>query len=473
MENNNYSIHCLFRDCLRSVKLYSDFEKFCFFCAKQYQKENDIKDLEFYIFNKDEKIIIKNKDDYNNFIINNDDDVVINFDYKKIKRKNKFMNNETEELNNRLNELYKKMNEQKEDLENLKKKNLEFEKKNMKLEKEFNEFQNQNNLVLSNIKKEILNFQNLFDSKLNQNEYNINKTQDFENEKPITRKTITDDGNNYKMRKIPLKDNEILKRKNIEDKENEIKRNEKSESNEDYINEDDYITSKEIRKNNSIKNSHEDFVNYNNSKNNNLVLNKNFENNENEEYKNDFNIKSDYNDYESNFNKSNNYLSCEFIIDEKILIKLRSQCQGKKDTIKYDIKLKNNGNIPIPKNSKIKSNIKKVEADLLIKDTIVNNGEEIEPNKIINVCLYIFFKDPNNIKEGLNYLYFILYNDNYGKIGKEEVIKIQIKDETKNLEEDYDTYNNNEKDDYFIYNVEENEINTSVAIPSRILKKNN
>ena len=33
----------------------------------------------------------------------------------------------------------------------------------MKLDKEFNEFQNQNNLVLSNIKKEILNFQNLFD----------------------------------------------------------------------------------------------------------------------------------------------------------------------------------------------------------------------------------------------------------------------------------------------------------------------
>ena len=340
----------------------------------------------------------------------------------------------------------------------------------MKLEKEFNEFQNQNNLVLSNIKKEILNFQNLFDSKLNQNEYNINKTQDFENEKPITRKTITDDGNNYKMRKIPLKDNEILKRKNIEDEENEIKRNEKIESNEDYINEDDYIISKENRKNNSIKNSDEDFVNYNNSKNNNLVLNKTFENNENEEYKNDLNIKSDYNDYESNSNKSNNYLSCEFIIDEKILIKLRSQCQGKKDTIKYDIKLKNNGNIPIPKNSKLKSNIKNGEADLLIIDTIVNNGEEIEPNKIINVCLYIFFKDSNNIKEGLNYLYFILYNDNYGEIGKEGVIIIQIKDETKNLEEDYDTYNNNEKDDDFIV---ENEINTSVPIPSRILKKNN
>ena len=134
---------------------------------------------------------------------------------------------------------------------------------------------------------------------------------------------------------------------------------------------------------------------------------------------------------ETQFNINNpnqNNLSCEFIIDKKIPIKLKSNYQGKKSPIKVNIKIKNNGIIPLPNGCVLKNKSKDDESDFIIMDTLFN-GEEIKPNQIFYATIFLFFKNNNDIKEGINILKFILYHEKFGQIGDEGLIQIEVVDE--------------------------------------------
>ncbi len=182
-----------------------------------------------------------------------------------------------------------------------------------------------------------------------------------------------------------------------------------------------------------------DNLNQNNDYNiiNNSTLTNN-NNNDNSQIDNDENNNnSDYLENDSNKKEDKNNISFDFIIEKRVLLIIKSHYLGKKHTIKYKIKIKNTGYYPIPK-STLKANLEK--SDLAISDTLINNGEEILPNQIIDVTLYIFFKDSNNIKNGINCLYINLYDENDENIGNEGTIQIKIDDESRNIE-DYNEIN--------------------------------
>ena len=180
-DNNNDYISCMFQNTLKMIPLDNDFAKFCLICLKEFGKENDKNDIEFFILkNTEEKIFIKNQKDFNKYILKDNEEIILNFDYKIIKREKKTPNNEFDDLKNRINELSKILDEQKEDIEFLKSKNQELEKKNMKLEKELNEYKNLQNLTISKVKNEITNLSLSVNSIVNQRtDYDYEKTNNF------------------------------------------------------------------------------------------------------------------------------------------------------------------------------------------------------------------------------------------------------------------------------------------------------
>ena len=127
---------------------------------------------------------------------------------------------------------------------------------------------------------------------------------------------------------------------------------------------------------------------------------------------------------------SYNNLTCEIIIDKKIPVKLKSNYQGKKIPVKVNIKVKNNGIIPIPNGCILKCS-KDNESDFIIMDTLFN-GEQILPNQLFYATIFLFFKNINDIKEGINVFKFFLYHEKYGQIGNEGLIQIEVIDDTKN-----------------------------------------
>ena len=96
---------------------------------------------------------------------------------------------------------------------------------------------------------------------------------------------------------------------------------------------------------------------------------------------------------------------------------------GNKLPIRVIIKICNDGKNQIPKQCDI---VSQSDSNLFIIDTLVNNGNVILPGQIIEVSLYIFFRDYNNIPLGINTLNIYLYNKNIGKIGEDGQIKINI-----------------------------------------------
>jgi serine protease inhibitor len=96
---------------------------------------------------------------------------------------------------------------------------------------------------------------------------------------------------------------------------------------------------------------------------------------------------------------------------------------GNKLPIRVIIKLYNDGENIIPKQCNILS---QSDSNLFIIETLVNNGNVILPGQIIEVSLYIFFRDYNNIPLGISTLNIHLYNKNIGKIGENGQIKINI-----------------------------------------------
>ena len=94
---------------------------------------------------------------------------------------------------------------------------------------------------------------------------------------------------------------------------------------------------------------------------------------------------------------------------------------GNKLPIRVIIKIYNDGKNQIPKQCDI---ISQSDSNLFIIETLVNNGNVILPGQIIEVSLYIFFRDYNNIPLGISTLNIHLYNKNIGKIGENGQIKI-------------------------------------------------
>ena len=489
-DNDNDYISCMYQNNLKMIPLDNDFAKFCLICLKEFGKENDKNDLEFFIIkNTEEKILIQNQKDFNKYILKDNEEIILNFDYKKVKREKKTPNNEIEDLKKRINELSKILDEQKEDIEFLKCKNQELEKKNMKLEKELHEYKNLQNLTLSKVKNEISNLSLSVNSIVNKRkDYDYEKINNFlykENQN-TTSQNYEDENEKPIQRKKKIYNNNIIEKKNYENNNENNRYNNNIIEKKNYENNDEnnrYNNNYDMDNNNYDE--EEENVNQNykkNNPNNNYSEIKTPDNELNEQYH--LNKNSDYNiinnstltnnNLENDLNKKEdkNNISFDFIIDKRILLKIKSLYLGKKHTIQYKIKIKNTGYYPIPK-STLKSNFEK--SDLGITDTLINNGEEILPNQIIDVTLFIFFKDSNNIKNGINYLYINLYDDENDEIiGNEGIIKIKIEDESRNIE-DYIESNEGKKNENnsFFNNLDIPEIGDSYENLEFIKNNNN
>ena len=139
-------------------------------------------------------------------------------------------------------------------------------------------------------------------------------------------------------------------------------------------------------------------------------------------------LENNYNDiYNSNINNNfqSNFYSFEIsLISEKLL---KNNIDKNNNYLKATAKLKNNGSSDFPSYCYLKSKSDDNESNFYIKDTIINNGEVVKINEIIEITLYLFFKN-KNINNGLFYINFILYNDELGIIGKEEKMEIPLFD---------------------------------------------
>ena len=139
-------------------------------------------------------------------------------------------------------------------------------------------------------------------------------------------------------------------------------------------------------------------------------------------------LEKDINFYSSKIknNLDINFYSFEISSITKNLLK--KTIDKNKNYIQIKIKLKNNGTIDFPTNCYLKSKSDDNESEFYIKDTIINNGEVVKINQIIDVTISLFFKN-ENIKNGVYFINFILYNNEIGNIGNEEKIEIPVVNE--------------------------------------------
>ena len=128
--------------------------------------------------------------------------------------------------------------------------------------------------------------------------------------------------------------------------------------------------------------------------------------------------------------KINNIFNINFysfaisLITKKISI---DNIDKKKNCIKTTVKLKNNGTIDFPANCCLKNKSDDNESHFYIKDIIINNGDIVKINQIIDITIFLFLKN-KNINNGVFFIYLILYNAQIGIIGKEEKLEIQLFD---------------------------------------------
>jgi hypothetical protein len=124
---------------------------------------------------------------------------------------------------------------------------------------------------------------------------------------------------------------------------------------------------------------------------------------------------------------------CELYYEQNINIQY-SSLNHKNIRIKVNLRLKNNGNNIIPKNTEIISSKNENNCQLYIKDTLINNGNSINIGQTIDVTLYLFFKQKNNIKPGIYNFKFLVRNSNFGIIGKENEMHVNVINDVINKE---------------------------------------
>ena len=306
-----------------------------------------------------------------------------------------------------------------EDSQRNKNKNYSNNQSRKEKNKKGNYDQNYNNKSENNTNSKNDNTENYYN---NEN----NNSQNYNNENYYNKEN--NNSQNYNNENYYNKENNNTQNVNSESNYNNETFNLKNNNNENYNIINDNDNNIQENNNNEFENSYE--KNFEDENNRRSMKNKT---NNSEKETHDYNINEIGSLKYENKNKNNN-LSCEIIINQRTLIKLKlNYYKQKKKPLKFDIQIKNTGINPIPANSKLIGKNNDNESDLYMDDIIINNGQEIKPNEVIDVTMFAFFKDPNNIKSEDNFLKFYLYNENYGQIGNEGIIKIFVLDEKKNI----------------------------------------
>ena len=307
----------------------------------------------------------------------------------------------------------------------------------------FIKLKKKNNYNIDIYKKEqsinIINFQdkenNMKENIENESRFSNNKTKLFPQENDYNSFNILNISENNIEYNSSINQNKGNK-KNDSDKEEDSK-NDNSNKNEINSNEFEYINNDKNENNINEINENE---NINNEKKDN---NDNFDNeNEDENYISIIDSNSKIN----NSIQSEELYSSFIIFNNNPIYKNKNEIINK-TPIKIEIKVKNNGKNPIPRTDIICDQ----ESDLYIFETLVNNGNDILPNEEINVKLNVFFKDYQNIKNGLNTIFIYLKKEDNTIIGKKKKIEIMIKD---NMIERQDNIESNSES---IDNISEND----------------
>jgi hypothetical protein len=149
-----------------------------------------------------------------------------------------------------------------------------------------------------------------------------------------------------------------------------------------------------------------------------------------DEENNETNKENNNNNIIKNTPKENIYYNIVYIIPEINIKKLYIEKIKNSFRIKIKIKIKNESDNVIPKNTYIISKQNNNESDLSIFSTTINNGNEVNQGETIDLVLFPYFKNNNHIKNGKNKLIVLLRHSYFGIIGKENTIIINVIGET-------------------------------------------
>ena len=282
---------------------------------------------------------------------------------------NNLIENEKHQLNEKIKEAKNLISQLKKDIEFYKYKYNFVNSQYTSLKRDFDIFKIESKNTFDDIKNLLAQEENIFNSQLNDNE--------------ISKSIIILSDNDNKNDEISINDNfKILK---------------KSENNND-------IKKKNENKKNNNNNFNYDDINQEN------ILN------------NSFKLIND------NLSQEMNLLSIE--CDKKPIYKKKKEINIKNPII-ITVIVKNNSKIPIPATEIICDQDPK--SNLFIFNTIINNGNEILPYTKINVNLFVYFKNYENIKTGLNTISIYLKKKRDNElIGEKEKIEIIIEDDNEN-----------------------------------------
>ncbi len=481
-------ITCIYKNQKKDVYIYENFNTFKKKVANAFNIDKTLIDsLQFFLlFNKSEKIII-NEEMYLNYICNETD---VNILYCEIINESKFINNDKPQKNENIYENIEKINKEYNVLNN--RVNEIYAILMEKIEQD-KKYVTQNEIKLKNFEEEIkgikLMFNNAFQLNKDKNIKTRNGNNDIQKDqgnstvfKKVQEKNINQLINkgdpksiNQKNKETILNNKNIFKNNNVKENnkrtikspnniENSLKnsykenlRNSKNQNTENLRNSKNKETQKKNQNinmnyiNNNIRENNEIVKNINKiePKKNNYLNNVNLRENNNKlpekifnEAPNNLNNLKKINKNQKNISyKNENIITpngkkgfmCELYYDQNINMQF-SSLNHKKFPIKVNLKLKNNGGDIIPKNTEIISSKNENNCQLFIEDTIINNGNLINIGQTIDVTLYIFFKQPNNIKPGIYNFKFLVRNSHFGIIGKENEMKINVRNDVKNKE---------------------------------------
>ena len=460
-------VNCFFQGKKKVLPLIYDYNGFIANFLKEFNLEKNSNNLDFFILNNQERINFDKKL-FNKYFLNNK---IFNVycEYKKMNNELR-LREENQVLKNQLEDINKIVQEIKEQNLILKAKYESTEERLIVLKGIFEEYKKETQNIISNLESKIINYDvNSNNLLLKSNISKYENTEDhpkpvkrkartpidndddtFEKEKPINREKTPIDNSNYFKNKNTYyqsnmgdgdngKQNTMKISNNVQNSGSEYTTyNQDNEDNDTILGNNSNINNNQKNKNKSI-----------NSSNNNYSNNKNIHNSNNNFNKNNFESKKGRSKIETPNDRNivKKSLSCEFIIDSRIPSKLKSSVK-KSYSMSFNFKLKNNGKYPIPKNTIIKS--VREDSDLIIEDKYINKGEELKPNNIIEITISANFKDKNNIKAKIYQLRFFLYNKDYGKIGKDGLIQVEILDESQNIIDISKNFNKNNNENYYL-----------------------
>ena len=370
-------IICHLNNQTKKISLYKQFKIFKDKILQEF--EIPMNDIIIYIIYNGVKIEI-DESTYYDFII---EDTSITEIYCELTSQT-----EKEQLRQNIQRYDEKIKKYEKEIKRYKEKIKDLEEKYYKLKINFEEYKKSSNQKINGLYNQILELENVLNNKQN----------------------IPSQNDIYKNEEIP-----INRKKNVKTpKKNDYNLTNSELRRQCYNNYNNYNNTSNNNNNinyNNSPNNNNNNINYNNSSNNN-----NFDNNNNS------NSLYSSNKANNNLSQRKKKLSCKIMIKEPTIMKNIKEI-GNKLPIRVIIKLYNDGENIIPKQCDI---ISQSDSNLFIIETLVNNGNVILPGQIIEVSLYIFFRDYNNIPLGISTLNIHLYNKNIGKIGENGQIKINI-----------------------------------------------